>query len=165
MQQSGLIPKYKMAEFFLELFSEEIPANLQKNVRSGLLQNFKDFFAKKIEVQLINDNPLFNSYVEVDSLATPYYSASNFSLINVTLNDTLYVKSEFNGGKNSKDAFDLNLYYTIDENNKSVVGLKKSNANFKNTPWLLNGAQDKQNKIVFNSFKQLKNFLGFKKIL
>ena len=36
-----------MPEFFLELFSEEIPANLQKNARENLLQNFKDFFEKK----------------------------------------------------------------------------------------------------------------------
>ncbi len=36
-----------MSEFFLELFSEEVPANLQKNARNILLQNFKDFFAKK----------------------------------------------------------------------------------------------------------------------
>ena len=37
----------KMSEFFLELFSEEIPANLQTNARKNLLQNFKDFFLKK----------------------------------------------------------------------------------------------------------------------
>ena len=36
-----------MSELFLELFSEEIPANLQKNARRSLLQNFKDFFEKK----------------------------------------------------------------------------------------------------------------------
>tara|TARA_Y100000590_G_scaffold293668_1_gene330790 strand:- start:1025 stop:3091 length:2067 start_codon:yes stop_codon:yes gene_type:complete len=35
-----------MSEFFLELFSEEIPANLQRNARNSLLTNFKDFFAK-----------------------------------------------------------------------------------------------------------------------
>jgi len=36
-----------MSEFFLELFSEEIPANLQKNARNNLLEIFKDFFEKK----------------------------------------------------------------------------------------------------------------------
>ena len=83
-------------------------------------------------------------------------SASKFSLINVTLNDTLYVKSEFKGGKNSKDAFDLNLYYTIDQDGKSVVGIKKSNVNFKNTPWLINARQNKQNKITFDrSFDEI----------
>ena len=36
-----------MAEFFLELFSEEIPAGLQKNLREDLLEDFQKFFLKK----------------------------------------------------------------------------------------------------------------------
>ena len=36
-----------MAEFFLELFSEEIPAGLQKDLREKLLVEFKKFFIKK----------------------------------------------------------------------------------------------------------------------
>ena len=36
-----------MAEFFLELFSEEIPAELQKNLREKLLEDFKKFFFEK----------------------------------------------------------------------------------------------------------------------
>ena len=36
-----------MAEFFLELFSEEIPATLQKSLREKILIDFKKFFDKK----------------------------------------------------------------------------------------------------------------------
>ena len=36
-----------MAEFFLELFSEEIPAGLQKNLREKLLEDFQKFFLEK----------------------------------------------------------------------------------------------------------------------
>ena len=36
-----------MADFFLELFSEEIPYNLQKNARNNLLQNFRSFFEQE----------------------------------------------------------------------------------------------------------------------
>ena len=36
-----------MAEFFLELFSEEIPAGLQKNLREKLLEEFQKFFLEK----------------------------------------------------------------------------------------------------------------------
>ena len=36
-----------MSEFFLELFSEEIPANLQKNARESLLGDFKKLFQEK----------------------------------------------------------------------------------------------------------------------
>ena len=36
-----------MAEFFLELFSEEIPAGLQKNLRHSLLEKFQEYFSKR----------------------------------------------------------------------------------------------------------------------
>ncbi len=37
-----------MSEFFLELFSEEIPAGLQKNLREKLLDDFQNLFEKKL---------------------------------------------------------------------------------------------------------------------
>ena len=36
-----------MADFFLELFSEEIPVSLQKDLRDGLLEGINKFFEKK----------------------------------------------------------------------------------------------------------------------
>ncbi len=36
-----------MSEFFLELFSEEIPSSLQKNLRQNLLDNFEKLFSEK----------------------------------------------------------------------------------------------------------------------
>ena len=39
-----------MSEFFLELFSEEIPADLQKNLREILLKSFNDFFEEKFKI-------------------------------------------------------------------------------------------------------------------
>ena len=36
-----------MSEFFLELFSEEIPAGLQKNLREKLFEEFKNLFEEK----------------------------------------------------------------------------------------------------------------------
>ena len=43
----GRKSKLKMSEFFLELFSEEIPSNLQKKLRDDLLENFKKSFNEK----------------------------------------------------------------------------------------------------------------------
>ena len=40
-------PSLIMSEFFLELFSEEIPSNLQKNSREVLLDNFSRLFEEK----------------------------------------------------------------------------------------------------------------------
>ena len=36
-----------MSEFFLELFSEEIPAGLQRNSRNALLESFQKLFEEK----------------------------------------------------------------------------------------------------------------------
>ena len=36
-----------MSEFFLELFSEEIPSSLQKNAREDLLKSFNHLFTEK----------------------------------------------------------------------------------------------------------------------
>ena len=45
-----------MAEFFLELFSEEIPAGLQKNLREKIFEDFKNLFDEK----LINSKKSFS---------------------------------------------------------------------------------------------------------
>ena len=36
-----------MSEFFLEIFSEEVPAKLQNDARNSLFENFKNLFDKK----------------------------------------------------------------------------------------------------------------------
>ncbi|WP_241489671.1 translocation/assembly module TamB domain-containing protein [Lacinutrix algicola] len=113
-----------------------------------------DYFASEIEVQVDNKNPLFNTYVEIDSLNTNFYNISKFNLINVTLNDTLYMRSEFKGGSNNTDDYNLSFYHTINEKNNSVVGFKTSEVTFKNNLWKLNEASDKYNKVeIANGFK------------
>ena len=112
--------------------------------------SFAENFANNIELRLNNKNPLYNTYVEIDSINTKYYDVSKFSLINVTLNDTLFIRSEFNGGKTNRDQFDLNLFYTINKENKSVIGFKNSEINFKQNQWFINEEKNKNNKIVFD---------------
>ena len=52
--------KNKMSEFFLELFSEEIPANLQSAARENLLKDFKNFFEKE-NIDYKNDSRVFST--------------------------------------------------------------------------------------------------------
>jgi len=49
-----------MAEFLLELFSEEIPANLQSSARINLLISFKKFFEKE-NINYKNDAKVFST--------------------------------------------------------------------------------------------------------
>ncbi len=109
-----------------------------------------DHFVNNIELQVDNSNPLFNTYVEADSLNTKYYDVSKFSLINVTVNDTLFMRTEFQGGKRNKDIFNLSFYHTINEENKSVIGFKKSDFTIKDYTWYINEENDLNNKVSFD---------------
>ncbi|MGB3607075.1 translocation/assembly module TamB domain-containing protein [Psychroserpens sp.] len=115
-----------------------------------------DYFANDISILIDNSNPIFNTYIEIDTLNTKFYDVSKFSLINVTQRDTLFIKTEFQGGKRNTDNFDLSMYYTIDEENKSVVGFRKSSVLFKENEWTVNEDRNKLNKIAFT--RDFKNF-------
>ncbi len=110
-----------------------------------------DYFVNNIELQVDNSNPLFNAYIEADSLKTKYYNLSKFNLINVTVNDTLFMRSEFNGGKHNTDNYNLSFYHTINSEKRSVVGFKKSDFTVKNVTWHINEANNAKNKISFNT--------------
>lgn len=125
------------------------------NFNSPQITAFDNYF-DKVNIQIDNKNPLYNAYVEMDSIRTKFYKVSDFSLINVTQNDTLFVRSEFKGGTVGQDYYNLNLYHTIDQNSRSVVGIDKSELKFKDYVWYLNENEQPDNRVVFD--KSLKNF-------
>ncbi|MCV9933226.1 translocation/assembly module TamB [Flavobacterium sp. LS1R47] len=109
-----------------------------------------------IRVAVDNKNPLYNTYIELDSIKTKYYKVRDFSLINVTMKDTLFVRSEFKGGSKGEDYFNFNLYHTIDKNKNNIVGINKSELKFKDYMWYLNEKDEPDNQIIFD--KKFKNF-------
>lgn len=119
------------------------------NFDSPEIMAFENSF-EKIRLEIDNKNPLFNAFIEMDSIKTKYYKVSDFSLINVTMKDTLFFRTEFKGGEKADDYYNLNLYHTIDKEKNSVVGIQKSELHFKDYLWFLNEKEDKQNKIVFD---------------
>lgn len=116
-----------------------------------------DNYLGKVKLQVDNDNPLYNTYISVDSVYTGFYNVIDLNIINKTLNDTMYVRSEFKGGKKKEDLFNLSLYHTINPDGKSVVGVKKSDITYKNNVWYLNENNNKLNKVVFDdNFKNIR---------
>lgn len=109
-----------------------------------------------ISVSVDNKNPLYNAYIELDSIKTKYYKIRDFSVINVTMKDTLFFRSEFKGGPKGEDFYNLNLYHTINKDNNNVVGISKSEIKFKDYLWFLNENETPNNQIVFD--KSFKNF-------
>lgn len=155
----------KIVEVFyhdLELGKNTFVKGRIESDRHGFNLTFKspkiklfDYFANDIQVKIDNGNPLFNTFIEIDSINTKFYNVSKFNLINVTVRDTLFIKSEFNGGMNNNDQYNLSLFYTIDEDNKSVVGFKKSEIIIKDNEWVINQQKNQLNKVAFDrSFKE-----------
>jgi hypothetical protein len=117
--------------------------------RSPQINAFNNLF-EQVNIQVDNSNPLFNTFIEIDSVATNIYNIKDFNLINVTLNDTLFIRSEFRGGPKSDDIFNLNMYHTINENNNSVVGMQRSDIKFKESTWYLNEEGNRSNRVIFS---------------
>ncbi|WP_445384769.1 translocation/assembly module TamB domain-containing protein [Robiginitalea sp. IMCC44478] len=103
-----------------------------------------------IDIRIDNKNPLFNTYVAVEDVSTVYYDLKDFNLINTTLNDTLFFRTEFKGGSEYNDSYNLNFYHTFDKQNKSVIGLKRSDVSFKGNTWVLNRSGNDRNKVIVN---------------
>ncbi|NQZ45308.1 MAG: translocation/assembly module TamB [Flavobacteriaceae bacterium] len=103
-----------------------------------------------IELKIDNKNPLFNTYLSVENMSTIYYDVQDFSLINTTLKDTLFFRTEFKGGSQFNDRYNLNFYHTFNEENKSVIGLKRSDISFKDNIWVLNKNGNNRNKVILN---------------
>ncbi len=154
----------------IEIFYPEISIGtntIAKGNINGDTQEFKlNFNSPKItastntfdniRINIDNKNPLYNAYIELDSIKTKQYKIRDFSLINVTMKDTLFFRSEFKGGTKGQDYFNLNLYHTINKDNNNVVGINKSEVKIKDYLWFLNEKEEPNNQIVFD--KSFKNF-------
>lgn len=136
------------------VYSDE--SKFKLDFRSPELILYENYLGK-VNVQLDNDNPLYNAYISVDSLYTGVYNLSEVNIINKTLNDTLYIQSNFVGGKQQDDIFNMSLYHTINPEGKSVVGIKRSKITYKDNEWFLNRNNNTLNKITFdNNFRDFK---------
>jgi hypothetical protein len=120
----------------------------QINIVENRIQN--------IDLQIDNTNPLYNTYIKVDSIASPTYPVSELSLINKNINDTLYFRTEFKGGKSNNDDVNLSLYQT-NQGDDAIIGFQNSKVKFKNTIWQLNPDNNKNNRVVFD-----RNFSNFR---
>jgi hypothetical protein len=159
-----LIFNFKIYNKIVDVFLPEVELSKNTSLRGSIIgdeNKFKltfktpqiiayDNTIDNVELIVDNKNPLFNTYIEVDKVNTKWYDAQEFSLINTTLNDTLFFKTEFKGGTTSQDNYNLSFYHTIDSLNKSVVGLKRSDVSFRGNKWFINAKNDRKNRFIFD---------------
>lgn len=120
-----------------------------------------DNFIEKIRLQIDNKNPLFNTQLSIKKVNSKFYDMANFNLVNITLNDTLHFRTEFEGGKKLKDKYNFAFYHTINEQNRSVLGFNKSELIIKDTKWLLNPNENSKNKLVYDNLAQSIDYQDF----
>ncbi|NNC69994.1 MAG: translocation/assembly module TamB, partial [Flavobacteriaceae bacterium] len=118
-------------------------------VKSPRVEAYENII-EDIRLQIDNKNPLYNTLLSLGKLNTKYYNLADLNLVNVTLNDTLFFRTDFVGGERLQEKFDLSFYHTLNKNNQSVIGLKPSRIKFKENDWKINPSDNNQNKIVFD---------------
>ncbi len=135
---------FKIYNKIVDVFFPEVKFDPNTFIRGNIIADSGDFKlnfkspsiiafgneADNIDVKIDNKNPLFNTFISVGDLSTNYYNVKDFNLINTTLKDTLFFRTEFKGGSEYNDSYNLNFYHTFNKQNKSVIGLKKSDISF-----------------------------------
>ncbi len=142
-------PKLKVAQNTYikgRINSEDNKLNM-KLLSPKITYDSKEF--KDVNLRIDNKNPLYNIFLKIDTINAGFYQVRNLRLLNTTINDTLYLKTKFDGGKKYKDNYDLSFYYTMDEMQNFIFGLQNSTLQFKNIPWVINTKYN-QNKIFYN---------------
>ena len=118
-------------------------------IKSPKIEAF-DVIIDDIDLQINNKNPLFNTLLNVGKIDSKFYKISDVNLVNIVLNDTLFMRTSFEGGVDKTESFDFSFYQTINENKQVVLGIKKSDIIFKNNTWNINPENNQQNKVVFD---------------
>ena len=101
-----------------------------------------------IDLLIDNKDPLINTSVKIDSIVTPFYKTSQFSFINQTQNDTLFVRANIKGGPTNTDDFDLKFYQTSTEKKELIFGFLPSTITFKEYDWKLGKENSTQNRLI-----------------
>ncbi len=86
------------------------------------------------------------------------YEIQDLDLSNFILQDTLYFDTHFVGGTDKSEEFDLDFYFSFEENNQGVFGFRKSEINFRDNIWFINQENDfSSNRIDLDFNKKIYN--------
>ncbi|MDY0781080.1 translocation/assembly module TamB domain-containing protein [Tenacibaculum sp. IB213877] len=106
---------------------------------------------EEVVLRLDNKNKLYNTHFTAQKISNKNYNVTDLNLLNRTVNDTLFFKTTFKGGrKKIEDNFNLNFYYTINEDRKSVVGIQKSTFKHNGFDWQINPEDNNLNNVAFD---------------
>ncbi len=113
--------------------------------------SYQDKSFKKIKLDIDNKFPLYNTALTIANSKIGDYPIEDLSLVNVTLNDTLYLRTDAIGGIKKRDRYQLSLYHTMDSLGNLTLGFKKSDITIRDKPWIINEQKLKNAKITYNT--------------
>lgn len=128
-------------------------AQFKMTFRTPDISLFDDIRLDKVNVQIDNQNPLFNTYVKIDHVKNGVYDVDDFKLINVTNKDTLFFRTEFTSDQRADDKYKLSFYHTVNDSSESVVGIRKSDIKFQGKKWILNNDDNKVQLTFDHNFR------------
>ena len=122
--------------------------NLSKMTLNIPMINFDEIYTENIEIQLNNQNPLFNTFMSVAKIETDSYQISDFNTLGVKKGDVLNFRTEFRERANKEDVYELNYSLIIDEFESKIL-LQTSTIKFNNSLWRLNPKSDQEHLISY----------------
>ncbi len=155
---------FKIYNKIVGVFFPELEFGSNTSIKGSVVADQEDFKLKfispkirasgnefdQIQIEIDNKNPLYNTYVDVKEIESNIYDVSDFRLINTKIDDTLFFRTEFKGGKQFNDIYNLNFYHTFNDKQESVIGLKRSKLGFKGRDWIINANNNTDNKVSFS---------------
>ena len=167
--------RFKIYNKIVEVFYPEVVLSANTSIRGSINSDDNLFklsvkspqveayttIIDDLDLQIDNKNPLFNTQLKLKKVNSKLYDISKLHLVNITLNDTLYFRTEFKGGIENTEDYNLSFYHTFNKENKSVFGLQKSNFTFKNKQWIINPTNNFENKIVYENKTNTYNISQF----
>ncbi len=117
----------------------------------------KNYF-KDISLQFDTESKDTLGNLKVSLYKNDKYEIQDLDLSNFILRDTLYFDANFVGGKDKSEEFDLDFYFSFEEDNQGVFGFRKSEINFRDNIWFINKENDfSTNRIDLDFDKEIYN--------
>jgi len=107
---------------------------IHTEIKSDLF-SYGDFSVYKPEISIDNNNPIYNLYIQSDSLTSSVYSIRNIRAINLSIRDTVYLKLKANGGIQNRDTFNITGFYVLDSSRILRYSFMPSLLKINNIPW------------------------------
>jgi len=115
-----------------------------------------DNIIEGLDVRIDNSKFLTKNRLSIGKLKNKFYELSDIKMSNLTVNDTLFINTNFRGNKNKRDYFEFNLYHYLNKDTTSVVGFTNSLATINDKEWKLSTSDNTKNIARFyNKFNSI----------